>query len=176
MITKVSIQKQIKKAFPDSNVYAVPRLVKIVVHTGIGRQDKGKDFQKTAEMIMAAATGQKPLPTKAKASISNFKIRRGMVIGLKVTLRKQKMYDFLTRLIRIALPRTRDFRGIDPNSIDDQGNLTIGIKDMAVFPEVPTQDLTQTIGTEVTLHTTAQNKEEALALFKILGIPFKTES
>lgn len=158
---------------------AVPRIEKVVINTGFGRlvagltkQEREKISQEIAHDL-ALITGQKPLFTKARKSIAGFKVRKGMVIGAKVTLRGRRMYDFLERLIYIALPRTRDFRGIDPKSIDQNGNLTIGIKEHIVFSEVSSENVKRIFGFEITVSTTAKTKEEAETLFRLLGFPIK---
>jgi len=158
---------------------AVPRIEKVVINTGFGRLVAGltkQEREKISNEIahdLSLITGQKPLFTKARKSIAGFKIRKGMVIGAKVTLRGKRMYDFLERLIYIALPRTRDFRGIDPDSIDKNGNLTIGIKEHIVFPEVSSENVRRIFGLEITVVTNAETREEAEKLYRLLGFPLK---
>ena len=160
---------------------AVPRIEKVVINTGFGRLVAGltkQEREKISNEIahdLSLITGQKPLFTKARKSIAGFKIRKGMVIGAKVTLRGKRMYDFLERLIYIALPRTRDFRGIDPDSIDKNGNLTIGIKEHIVFPEVSSENVRRIFGLEITVVTNAKTREEAEKLYRLLGFPLKNE-
>lgn len=147
------------------------KLVKIVINTGVGRREP-KDIeliQKHLELI----TGQKCVPRKARKSISTFKTRKGQTVGLSCTLRGKRMRDFLERFLKVALPRLRDFRGIDPKSVDSSGNLTFGFKEHIVFPEIVGEDIKAPFGFEVTLVTNAKSREEAMALFKALGIPFK---
>lgn len=173
---------QMMEKFGYKNKMAVPRIEKVVINTGFGRlvggltkQEREKIAQEIAHDLSLIA-GQKPLFTKARKSIAGFKVRKGMIIGAKVTLRGRKMYDFLERLIYIALPRTRDFRGIDPDSIDKNGNLTIGIKEHIVFPEVSSENIKRIFGFEITIPTTAKTKEEAEQLFRLLGFPLKKKS
>ena len=176
--TKEVIPAMMKK-FGYKNVMAVPKVEKVVVNTGFGKMivSKTSDEQKkTFKLIfddLASICAQKPILTKAKKSISGFKIREGMSIGAKVTLRGRKMYDFLERVIHIALPRFRDFRGIDLKSLDKEGNLTIAIKEHIVFPEVSSEKAKNIFGFEITVVTTAKNREESIELLKLLGFPMK---
>jgi len=176
--TKEVIPAMMKK-FGYKNVMAVPKVEKVVVNTGFGKMivSKTSDEQKkTFKLIfddLASICAQKPILTKAKKSISGFKIREGMSIGAKVTLRGRKMYDFLERVIHIALPRFRDFRGIDLKSLDKEGNLTIAIKEHIVFPEVSSEKAKNIFGFEITVVTTAKNREESIELLKLLGFPIK---
>jgi large subunit ribosomal protein L5 len=176
---KKEIVPKIREKFGYKNIMAVPRLEKVVVNTGFGKltvSQHGDDQKKTIESIvndLAMITGQKPLKTKAKKPISTFSLRKGMIIGAKVTLRKQKMYDFLERLIHMALPRTRDFRGLSPDSVDKKGSLTIGIKEHICFPEVSPEKAKSIFGMEITVATSAKSKEEGLELFRQLGFPIK---
>ncbi len=155
------------------NVMALPKIEKVIVNIGLGRALKDEKFLEIALRDMALITGQKPKTTLAKKSIANFKIREGMVIGAVATLRGQKMRDFVARLVKIALPRTRDFRGIDAKSIDKSGNLTIGVKEHIVFPEIKGEEVRNIFGFEITIVVKAKNKEEALVLYKKLGFPIK---
>jgi len=152
-------------------------LKKIVVSTSVGRLSQRPGFtDKVLPAIMdnlATITGQKPAPRAARKSISGFKIRAGDIVGVKVTLRGKRMNDFLKRLVETALPRVRDFRGIDPKQIDSQGNLTIGIREHIVFPEVNPDEVKTDFGLEVTLVSDTKNKEESYELFKSLGVPLK---
>ncbi len=171
---------QMKEKFGYTSDMAVPRIEKVVVNTGFGREVVGKtgDEQKKIEQAiindLSLICGQKAVLTKAKKSIASFKIKKGMPIGAKVTLRKRKMYDFLERLIHIALPRSRDFHGIDQKSVDGEGNLTLGLKEHIAFPEVSPEKTKNIFGLEVTVVTTAGSREEALELFKLLGFPIKS--
>lgn len=152
------------------NAQRLPRLRKIVINMGFGIVDKDAIKVHTAEM--AAITGQKPLITKAKKSISNFKLRAGMNIGAKVTLRGTRMYEFLDRFISAALPRIRDFRGLPPRSFDKGGNYTIGVKEQTIFPEVDPNAVTAVQGMDITFVTGANDAREAKALLRLLGLPF----
>lgn len=181
---KEKYQKEVIPAmmgrFGYKNVMAVPKIEKVVLNMGFGKMVAGKgsaDSKKVQEFIsehLSFITGQRPIITKAKKSISGFKIRRGIPIGVKTTLRGQKMYDFLDRLIHIALPRSRDFRGISEKSIDKEGHLTIGIKEHIVFPEILPESARQIFSFEVTVVTTAKNREEGLELFRLLRFPIKS--
>ena len=162
-----------QKDFGIKNVMAIPKIEKVVVNTGIGRL--GKD-EKTAERIAKELTlivGQKPVFKKAKKSISGFKLREGVNVGIAVTLRGKRMYDFLDRLIAIALPRSRDFRGIDAKNFDKMGNLNFGIKESSIFPEINYENMKDVFGLEVTVVTTAKNREKGIELLKQMGLPIK---
>ncbi len=167
------------KKFGYKNVMVVPKIEKVVVNTGFGRMiiNKTSDEQKKAYQLifddLALICAQRPILTKAKKSISGFKLREGMSIGAKVTLRGRKMNDFLERVIHIALPRFRDFRGIDLKSFDKKGNLTIAIKEHIVFPEVSSEKAKNIFGFEITVVTTAKNKEESIELLRLFGFPIK---
>jgi large subunit ribosomal protein L5 len=156
------------------NKLAAPRLSKIVVSVGTGSAMK-KDRERNALVLdrLMRITGQKPAPRAAKQSVASFKIREGDQVGVAVTLRGTRMMHFLDKFINIALPRTKDFRGIDPKVVDSMGNITIGIKEHTIFPETSDEDLKNVFGMAVTIVTTSKNKDTALAFFKHLGIPFK---
>lgn len=158
--------------FGYKNRMAAPRIIKVVVSSGVGSA-KDKNRLTIVADRLARITGQKPSPRPAKASIAQFKMREGDVVGYQVTLRGARMFDFLDKLIHIALPRTRDFRGINQSAVDDMGNITIGIKEHTIFPETSDEDLKDVFGLAVTIVTTAGGKEEALGFFRHLGIPFK---
>ena len=164
----------LKTRFGYTNKLAAPRLVKVVVSLGTGkmtRTDKKKnEFVKGR---LAKITGQIPSERSAKKSIASFKLREGEVIGHSVTLRKGRMYDFLSRLINIAIPRIRDFRGLSKESVDEMGNLTIGVKEHNVFPETSEEELKDVFGFAVTIVTTAKNREEGTAFLESIGVPFK---
>ena len=164
------IAPALAKEMGVKNMLMVPKLAKIVVNMGLGIKDK--DAVKKHVQELASITGQKPVVTKAKKSISNFKLREGMQIGAKVTLRGMMMYDFLERLINAALPRIRDFRGISVRGFDGSGNFTLGIKEQTIFPEVDPNNVSNTQGMDITMVTTARNDADALALLKGLGMPF----
>ena len=168
-----------KEKFGYKNEMAVPRIEKVVLNTGFGREitnKTGEDHKKFIDFIldeMSLIGSQRAVKTLAKKSIASFKIRKGMAIGAKVTLRSKKMTDFLERLIHLVLPRTRDFQGISPKSVDGQGNLTLAIKEHIAFPEITPEKARNIFGLEITVVSTARNKEEALELFKLLGFPIK---
>ncbi len=162
----------LKGEFGYTNVMASPRLVKISVSTGVGSA-KDKARLKVVEDRLARITGQKAAPRASKTSIAQFKMREGEIVGYQVTLRGNRMYDFLDKLIHITLPRTRDFRGLNATAIDEMGNLTIGIKEHSIFPEAAEEDLKDVFGLAITLVTTAKTKPEAEAFFRHLGVPFK---
>jgi large subunit ribosomal protein L5 len=155
------------------NILALPKIEKVIINVGLGRSVKDEKFLEVALRDLALITGQKPKTILARKSIANFKIRKGMVVGAIVTLRGSRMYDFLSRLVNTALPRTRDFRGINIKSLDKNGNLTIGIKEHIVFPEISGEEVRNIFGFEITIVARAKNKEEALALYKVLGFPIK---
>jgi len=172
---KKEVIPQMKQKFGYKNDLAVPRIEKVVVNVGIGSVIVSKDekAQKSITEDLTLITGQKPLITLAKKAISTFKTREGMPVGLKVTLRGKRMYDFLSRLINIVLPRTRDFRGLNSKSIDGNGNLSIGIKEHLIFPEISQDDIRRIFGLEITVVTHTKNKEQALTLYKLMGFPIK---
>ena len=172
-IYKNEIISKLTEEFQYTNVMAVPKLEKIVLNVGVGEAIQDKKVLDTIVSNMALITGQKPVTTKAKKSISNFKLREGMPIGCKVTLRGRIMYEFLDRLVTLALPRTRDFQGVPDKSFDGRGNYTIGIKEHTIFPEIDTDKVTKMHGMDVTFVTSAQTDEEAYALLKHFGMPFK---
>lgn len=153
------------------NVCEVPRLVKIAISTGIGTSKDREVFDEAVELL-SAITGQRPVITKARTSIANFKLREGMNVGARLTLRGPRMYDFLYRLINVALPRVRDFRGVPANSFDGAGNYTLGIADQSIFTEINLDKMKHTIGMNVTIVTTARTDEEAKELLELMGFPF----
>lgn len=158
--------------FQYKSVMQVPRLQKIVVNVGLGEAlDNPKAIDFATNDIMAI-TGQKPVVTKAKKSIATFKLREGRSIGLKVTLRGERMWAFLTRLIHVALPRTRDFQGVSPDSFDGRGNYTLGLREQLIFPEIEYDKIDKVRGLEVSIVTTAQTDEEGRRLLSLLGMPF----
>jgi len=182
-MAKVSLKKQnvlrgeLSGELDLKNALASPKVVKITLNSGLGRvlqaASKPTDELERISQELALITGQQPVVTKAKKSIASFKTRVGQPLGLKVTLRGKRMEDFLNRLIHVALPRSRDFKGISMKGIDNQGNLTVGIKEHTIFPEV--SDAPRTVGFEVTLVTNTENKERSIALFRKLGVPFSQE-
>jgi len=171
--TKEVVPK-IKKEFSYKNNLAVPRIEKVVINVGTGKViSDAKGFDRVLKDL-AAISGQAPVITKAKKSISSFKIREGMTVGAMVTLRNGRMYEFLDRLISVSLPRVRDFRGLDKKSFDGKGNLTIGLKEHIVFPEISSEDVKSIFGLEVSIITTAKTDEEGQKLLKLLGFPIKS--
>ncbi len=173
-IYKKEAVSKMKEKFGYKNEQAVPRIVRVVVNTGTGSV-KDKERIKLIEKHLAQITGQHPVKTSAKKAIASFKTRVGSHVGYSVSLRGQRMYDFLNRMIFVAIPRQRDFRGIDPKSVDNFGNLTISFKDHLVFPEMVGQDVRDAFGLGVTIVTTAKSKDEAVDFFKFLGFPLKKD-
>ncbi len=163
----------LQKQFGYTNVMEIPRLVKIVVNMGVGEAVQNSKALEAAVGDMTIVTGQKPVITRAKKSIAAFKIRTGMQIGAKVTLRGERMWDFLDRLINMALPRVRDFRGVSPKAFDGRGNYTLGLKEQLIFPEIDYDKVDKIRGMDVCIVTTAKNDEESKALLKHLGMPFR---
>ena len=160
------------KKFGYKNIMEVPKLDKIVVNIGVGEAKENAKVLESAVRDLEIITGQKPIVTKAKKSIANFKIREGMSIGCKVTLRGEKMYDFLDRLVNLALPRVRDFRGVNPNSFDGRGNYSLGIKEQLIFPEIEYDKVDKVRGMDVICVTTAKTDEEARELLRLFNMPF----
>ncbi len=167
------IAPQLAKEFDIKNPMAVPRVEKIVVNMGMGEAISNSKILDTATEELKAITGQKPVVTKAKKSIASFKLRQGMNIGTMVTLRGERMYEFLDRLISVALPRVRDFRGISAKAFDGRGNYTLGIREQLIFPEIDFNKVDKTRGMNISIVTTAENDEQSRALLKALGMPFK---
>lgn len=161
-----------RATFGYKNIMAVPRIEKVVVNIGVGRMRDDKEHQEVKKYI-ALITGQKPAPRPAKKAIAAFKTRQGLIIGYQVTLRGERMYDFLTRLISIALPRTRDFQGLNEKAFDPKGNLTIGIKEHIVFPEMVGEDYRILFGFEITIVTGAKQREEGIELLRLMGVPLR---
>ncbi len=170
---KKQIVPKLKERFGYKNNLEAPRLEKVVVNVGFGRHSKEKTYINNIESSLTRITGQKPIFTKAKKSISSFKIREGMVIGAAVTLHGQRMYDFVEKLISIAFPRVRDFRGISAKSVDQSGNLTVGFREHLAFPEISADEVDKIHGLEVSIATTAKTHKEGLELFTLMGFPFK---
>ncbi len=164
------------KEFEYSTVMQVPRLDKIVINVGLGEALDNAKAIEFATNDITQITGQKPVLTKAKKSIAGFKLREGRVIGLKVTLRGERMWSFLSRLIHVALPRTRDFQGISPDSFDGRGNYTLGLREQLIFPEIEYDKIDKIRGMEVSIVTTAQNDEEGRRLLALLGVPFRRDT
>jgi large subunit ribosomal protein L5 len=169
-----NVAPQIAKDFGISNPMAVPRIQKVVINMGMGEAIANQKILDTAADELRAITGQKPVITKAKKSIASFKLRQGMPIGVVVTLRGDRMYEFLDRLVSVALPRVRDFRGVSPKAFDGRGNYTIGIREQLIFPEIDFNKVDKLRGMNITIVTTARNDEQSRALLKGLGMPFRT--
>ena len=169
------IREQMMKKFGYKNIMQVPKLDKIVVNMGIGEARENEKILDAAARDMAIITGQKPVITKAKKSIANFKIREGMPIGCKVTLRGDRMYEFLDRLVNLALPRVRDFRGVNPNSFDGRGNYALGIKEQLIFPEIEYDKIDKVRGMDIIFTTTANTDEEARELRRLFNMPVARE-
>lgn len=172
---KEEVISALMEQFQYSSIMEVPRLVKISINQGIGAATQDKKMVDNAIDEMTRIAGQKAVATRAKTSISNFKLREGMPIGARVTLRDNRMYEFLDRLISIALPRVRDFRGINDKSFDGRGNYSMGITEQIIFPEIDIEKITRMAGFDITFVTTAKTDAEALALLKLLGLPFKNQ-
>jgi large subunit ribosomal protein L5 len=162
-----------KKIFGYKNDLAVPRIEKVIVAAGLSQGLKDAKFLDIVEETLRKITGQKPIRTLAKKSISNFKIRKGMPIGMMVTLRGTRMYDFLDKLINITFPRVRDFRGISQKFLDKNGSLSVGFKEDIAFPEIKSEEIEKIHGLQVTVKTTARSKEEGLSLLKLMGFPIQ---
>ena len=166
----------LQKRFQYKNVMQVPKLVKVVLNMGVGEavQDPKQIDGAVRDLMMIS--GQKPVVTRAKKSIAAFKLREGMPVGVRVTLRGQRMYDFLDKLFHLALPRIRDFRGVSPKSFDGRGNYSLGLREQLVFPEIRYDEVDHIRGLDITIVTTAKNDEEAFELLKELGMPFRAAS
>ncbi len=164
----------LRKEFGYANVMAVPRLQKIVVNMGLGEATQNAKLADVGADELGRITGQKPVITRAKKSIAQFKLRRGMPIGAMVTLRGERMYEFLDRLLSIALPRVRDFRGVSPRGFDGRGNFTLGLKDQLIFPEIDYMKVDKARGMNISVVTTARSDQEARKLLQLMGMPFKS--
>ncbi len=176
---KVKYQNEVApalmKAFGLNNVMEIPRIEKVIVNIGLGEARENPKALEAATSDLMTITGQKPIQTKARKSIANFKLREGQIIGTKVTLRGERMWDFIDRLLNVALPRVRDFRGVSPK-LDGRGNYTLGLRDQLVFPEVEYDKIDKLRGLEITIVTTAQSDELARVLLQLLGMPFRKEA
>jgi large subunit ribosomal protein L5 len=168
------VAPQIAKEFGINNPMAIPRVEKVVLNMGMGEAIANAKILDSAADELRAVTGQKPVITKAKKSIASFKLRQGMPIGVVVTLRGDRMYEFLDRLMSVALPRVRDFRGVSPKAFDGRGNYTIGIREQLIFPEIDFNKVDKLRGMNISIVTTARTDEQARALLKGLGMPFRT--
>ncbi|MFA6918758.1 MAG: 50S ribosomal protein L5 [Patescibacteria group bacterium] len=163
----------LKDKFGIKNAMAIPKIVKVSINSGINARSTDSHFVELVDSTLTRITGQKPIHTKAKKAISAFKVRENMVVGVTVTLRGQKMYDFLEKLINISIPRIRDFRGLSEKNIDKQGNLNLGFKEHNVFPEIRSDEVERLHGLQISISTTAGDFEKGLELFKLLGFPFQ---
>src|SRR5579863_10417448 len=164
------------KRFGYKNTMAVPRVEKVTVNIGLGEASQNSKLLDVAAIELGQIAGQKPVITRAKKSIANFKIRKGMPIGCMVTLRGDRMYEFLDRLTSVVLPRVRDFKGLPPNSFDGRGNYTFGLRDQLVFPEIDYTRVDKIKGMNITITTTARSDEEGRELLKLIGVPFRVQS
>jgi large subunit ribosomal protein L5 len=173
---KSKITTELNSEFGYGNPMAIPKIEKIVVSMGLGRVIQDKRIMDTARKDLATITGQKPLTCKATKSVSNFKLREGMDIGLKVTLRGTRMYEFLDRFINLAIPRVRDFRGLSPKSFDGRGNYSMGVTEQSIFPEINPGAVEHQVGMNVTVVTSAKTDEESRKMLKLFGMPFKDAS
>lgn len=171
-VYKNDIAPALRKEFGLENALAVPRIQKIIINVGVGDAVADRKRLDTVAANVAQITGQRPVLTKARKSISNFKLRDGMPIGCKVTLRRSRMYEFIDRLVNLALPRTRDFQGVSDKGFDGRGNYTMGIKEHAIFPEIDVDKIDQMHGMDITFVTSAPTDEQAYALIKSFGMPF----
>jgi large subunit ribosomal protein L5 len=170
-----TIVPQLMEQFQYTNIHQVPKLVKVTVNRGLGEAAQNAKALESSLNEVAVITGQKPVVTRAKKAIAGFKIRQGMPVGLMVTLRGDRMYSFVERLINLALPRIRDFRGISPKSFDGRGNYTLGVKEQLIFPEVEYDSIDQIRGMDISIITTANTDEEGRALLKAMGMPFRDQ-
>ena len=161
----------LQKKFGIENIMAVPKVEKVVINVGIGKMVKDDKFIEKVERDLKLLSGQKAVPRKAKKSIAGFKLREGVTIGYMVTLRGKRMYDFIERLINIALPRSKDFRGIDSRNFDKTGNLNLGVKEHSIFPEIHYESLKDIFGLEITVVTTSKDRERGIELLKLMGFP-----
>jgi large subunit ribosomal protein L5 len=164
----------LKKEFGYKNVMAIPKIEKVVVNMGLGEATQNAKIVDTGADEVTRITGQKPVVTRAKKSIAQFKVRKGMPIGAMVTLRGERMWEFLDRLVSIALPRVRDFRGVSPRGFDGRGNFTLGLKDQLIFPEIDYMKVDKARGMNISVVTTAKTDEESRKLLQLLGMPFRT--
>jgi large subunit ribosomal protein L5 len=169
---KNEVVPALRKTFGYKNIMQVPRIEKIVVNIGMGEALDNPKALESAVADLTVITGQKPVTTKARKSIANFKLREGRLIGTKVTLRGERMWSFLDRLVNLALPRVRDFRGVSANAFDGRGNYTLGLRDQLIFPEIEYDKIDKLRGMEVTIVTTAKTDDQARALLQMLGMPF----
>lgn len=169
------IVPKLKEEFGYKNIHEVPKVIKITVNRGLGEASQNAKALESSITEISTITGQKPVVTRAKKAIAGFKIRQGMPVGVMVTLRSERMYAFLDRLINLALPRIRDFRGISPNSFDGRGNYSLGVREQLIFPEIDYDTIDQIRGLDISIITTAKTDEEGRALLKAMGMPFRNQ-
>jgi large subunit ribosomal protein L5 len=167
-----TIAPKLKQELGYTNIHQIPKLTKVVVNRGLGEASQNAKALESSIAEISVITGQKPVITRAKQAIASFKIREGMPVGLMVTLRRERMYAFVDRLINVALPRIRDFRGVSPKSFDGRGNYTLGIREQLIFPEISYDSIEQIRGMDISIVTTAKNDEEGRALLRAMGMPF----
>ncbi len=172
---KEKVVPELRKEFGYKNIFAVPKVKKVVVNVGIGRFDKEKERIREIVEAIKVITGQKPLMTRARKSISGFKVREGAEVGVKVTLRGNRMWDFIDKLNNVAFPRTRDFQGIKISAVSNEGDLNIGIKEQIVFPEISAEEVNNIFSLQINVVSTAKNKEEGEKLFRLLGFPLESK-
>ncbi|MBD1873665.1 50S ribosomal protein L5 [Nodosilinea sp. FACHB-131] len=172
-IYKDTVVPKLMEQFKYDNIHQVPKVVKVTVNRGLGEASQNAKALESSLSELALITGQRPVVTRAKKAIAGFKIRQGMPVGVMVTLRSDRMYAFLNRLINLTLPRIRDFRGISPKSFDGRGNYTLGLREQLIFPEIDYDSIDQIRGMDITIVTTASTDEEGRALLKELGMPFR---
>ena len=170
---KNEVRPALMQRFSYKNILEVPRLEKVVINMGVGEGKENPKLLEAALQDLSLITGQRPVITKARKSVASFKVREGMSIGCKVTLRGERMYDFVNKLINITLPRVRDFRGISPRSFDGRGNYSLGLKEQIIFPEIVYDQVEKIQGMDITIVTTAKTDKEALELLRELGMPFR---
>ncbi|MFA6909095.1 MAG: 50S ribosomal protein L5 [Patescibacteria group bacterium] len=170
-----SVLPELKKRFGYKNVNAAPRVEKVVINIGVGRLARDEKVAEHIRKNLELISGQRPVIRKARKSIASFKLREGMTVGMMVTLRGKRMYDFLDKLVNVILPRIRDFRGLTPTSIDQRGNFSLGLQEQGIFPEIGSENLEPQHGLQVTVQTTAKSYDEGLALLQLLGFPFIKE-
>lgn len=173
LLYKDTVVPKLMEQFKYENIHQVPKVVKVTVNRGLGEASQNAKALESSLSELAMITGQRPVVTRAKKAIAGFKIRQGMPVGVMVTLRSDRMYSFLNRLINLALPRIRDFRGISPKSFDGRGNYTLGLREQLIFPEIDYDGIDQIRGMDITIVTTANTDEEGRALLKALGMPFR---
>ncbi len=174
-IYQETIVPQLKEEFGYKNIHEVPKVVKITINRGLGEASQNAKALESSIVELSTISGQKPVVTRAKKAIAGFKIREGMPVGVMVTLRSARMYAFLDRLISLALPRIRDFRGVSPNSFDGRGNYSLGIREQLIFPEISYDSIDQIRGFDISIITDAKSDEEGRALLKAMGMPFRNQ-